>query len=686
MAVGFGSFQIARSGLYVNERGLFVTGQNISNVDTAGYTRQQAIITSSSYQNAATYQLGLGADIQQLRQIRHTFLDNVYRSEYQPLGYWEARQKTFQDIQAIFGEPMEDGLQSVMNQFWDSWQELAKDPGSLTTRAMVRQRGSSLIQYLDQLDRQLKRAQEDLESEINDTIGEINTIIRNIASLNAKISQAEVTGDTANDLRDQRNLYIDNLSKLINCQVFEAPDRQVDITVGGYFIVQKSKYEEIYAVPNEEGSLFSAPAIRDGDIQLPITGGTLKGLIEARGDVKYCKGSTENGSTNDKVDLVFAINTSDSPEQRNNVINNIEAIVREYQDKGIKVRLGYVLFDGSGVKNSSFGGEFFTEDISQFKDAAGTDVIVPGAENGEIDALNAAIDQIIAEDHEDGWTNSARQIVLLSDNKIDTTGIQILAGRMKSENINTLVISDGADKLYAEELRTLAKASGDRFIVSGTLTPDAGDDISLMEEVIESIRNSVYGDISETGNIIPDLRKKINLLVSALAREVNKLHTSGMTLGENSHKGSEFFVPIDDNYPMELGNIQLNPKLRDLNEIVTSYDSSSGDNSVAVQISDLRHLVILGNSGEVQSIDGFYHSIISWLGNNGSQADEIAESQRSLVQSIDNQRKAISGVSMDEEMTNMMKYQFAYGASARVMNVLDEMLESIISRLGIVGR
>jgi flagellar hook-associated protein 1 FlgK len=686
VAIGFSSLEVARSGLFVNERGLFVTGQNISNVDTPGYTRQQAIIATANYKDNVTYQLGLGADIQKIRQVRHSFLDNVYRGESQPLGYWEARQKTFQDIQAIFGEPMEEGMQYVMNQFWDSWQELSKDPGNLTTRAIVRQRGSSLVQYLDQIGQQLDRTQKDLDSEIKDKIEEINIITENIARLNVKISESEISGDTANDMRDQRNLYIDKLSKLIGCQTFETQDGQVDITVGGYFIVNKSNSEKIVTVPNEKGSMFSSPAIKDGDITLPITGGTLKGLIESRGEVKYSKGSTENGSTNDKVDLVFAINTSDNILQRTNLVNNIEAIVKAYKDKGMQVRLGYEVFDSTGIKSSSFGGKFFTEDIDQFRNAVGTDVPSASAQNGEAAALGAAMNAVISADDTDNWNNTARQFVLISDTKINTAGMKELSGRLQAENINTLVISDGSNAIYSKELSSLAETTGDRYLVSGALTPDTDDDIKLMDEVIESVRNNVYGDVSTTGNIIPDLRKRINLLVSALAREVNRLHRSGMTLGATSHQGSDFFVPVDSNYPMEMGNIQINPKLRDLNEIVASYDSTSGDNTVALQISDLRHMMMLGNSGEIQSIDGFYHSTLMWIGDDGAEAQRVAEGQGSLVNSLDNQRLSISNVSMDEEMTNMMKYQFAYGASARVITVLDEMFESIVNRLGLVGR
>jgi len=134
--------------MYVNERALSVTGHNVANVNTKGYARQQAMITTGPYLNLMRYQIGLGASIQETRQIRHLFLDNIYRNENTELGYWETRSKTFQEIQTILGDPMGDGLQNVLNQFWNAWQELSKEPDSLTVRALVRQRAEALVHQI----------------------------------------------------------------------------------------------------------------------------------------------------------------------------------------------------------------------------------------------------------------------------------------------------------------------------------------------------------------------------------------------------------------------------------------------------------------------------------------------------------------------------------------------------------
>ena len=677
--MGFGSLEIARSGLYVNERGLFVTGHNLSNVNTPGYVRQQAILETSSYQTNPNYQIGLGADVQQIRQIRHTFLDNVYRNEVQPLGYWETRQKTYQDVQAILGEPMEEGLQHNMNNFWDSWQELSKDPGSLTVRALVRQRADTLVQYVNNVGNQLDKLQTDLNTEILDRIEEVNSLTENIASLNAKILESESAGDSANDLRDQRNLNIDRLSKLIDCQANEMQDGQVNITVGGYFIANNANYEKISAVKNKDGSFFITPAINNGSIKLPINGGIIKGLMESRGEVLGAEGSVENGSVNDKLDLVFALNLNDSSSQRDALLSSIEEMVKTYEEKGISVKLGFVTFDDSGVVDSTT----FQADTATFKAAIGG---LPFGGLGTAGKLNAALTDAMTktsdEDLLSGWENTARQMVVLSEKAVDTAGLSNTASQLKLSDFHTLVLSDNSNK---SALSMLAEVSGDRFIHSGISTADPTDNASLKDTVMESMRNSAFGDIENTSNILPDILGRLNLLVSSMAREVNRLHRNGSTL--DGKQGEDLLVPIDSNYPMEMGNIKLNPNLANLNNIVSATNGgATGDNTVAFGISDLRHLKMLGNFGNVQSLDEFYNSTIMMVGNGGQEAQQTAENQGTLVNSVDNQRLAITNVSMDEEMSNMMKYQFAYGASARVINVLDEMFDSIINRMGVVGR
>lgn len=689
MGVSFASIEIARSGLYVNDRGLSVTGHNISNVNTPGYVRQQLVLKDSHYQRENGYELGLGADVQKIRQIRHSFLDNVYRMESESLGYWETREKTFTDIQAIMGEPMNEGLQTVMNQYWDSWHELSKNPESLTTRALVRQRGESLVHYMNHLGNQFDKLQSDLDSEIRIKVSEINGITKNVADLNVKILSIETAGDSANDLRDQRNLLLDRVSKLADCVINETQDGQVDITIGGYFLVNRGVSERLKTVENQPGSMFSAVALEKTGTIVPIKNGVIKGLMESRGEVAGTIGSFGNGAPNDKIDLVFAFNTDDSPARRDELYDKIDSIVRDYTNRGIGVRLGYVTFDSTGMTTPTTfedvalnSNGVYVPDVEAFKDHIGNTLLGTGISFNNTTTTGVAApalqDAEIAADAVDtltDWRNVSRQFIVYSNNSIDTTGMNTLGTQFKNNRINTVIISDISNKMA---LKGFTDASGGRFI------DNASSDSTVIDSVSEGIRNSIYGNTIDSNDIVSNLKNKMNLLVNTLTREINSLHRSGFTL--DGANGVDFFVPINPYYPMQMGNIMINPKLSDLKNIVTSINGSVGDNTVAANIYSLRHKAMLGNTSNIQNMDDFYRSIIGDIGNGGSEAHTASIGQTTLVNSADSARQSITSVSMDEEMTNMMKYQFAYNAAARVLNVFDEMFDSIVNRLGLVGR
>ncbi|NJD01023.1 MAG: flagellar hook-associated protein FlgK, partial [Ruminiclostridium sp.] len=124
----------------------------------------------------------------------------------------------------------------------------------------------------------------------------------------------------------------------------------------------------------------------------------------------------------------------------------------------------------------------------------------------------------------------------------------------------------------------------------------------------------------------------------------------------------------------------------DLNNIAASLTGANGDNTNALEIANLRYVPLLRDFNGTLSSDDYYQSIILAMGNSGSDSMRIADSQEKLVKTADSSRLAITGVSMDEEMTNMMKFKFAYDASSRTLNVIDNMIETIINRMGLVGR
>jgi flagellar hook-associated protein 1 FlgK len=146
----FYGLEIASRGLFVSQKALDVTGHNIANANTEGYTRQSLILKAINAPGSAGLltlksgnQVGGGVEVQELRQIRDSFLDVQYRRENRSLQEWSVKTDVMQYVEAIFSEPSETGLNASMSEFYNALQELAKYPESIEIRTLVRQEGIS---------------------------------------------------------------------------------------------------------------------------------------------------------------------------------------------------------------------------------------------------------------------------------------------------------------------------------------------------------------------------------------------------------------------------------------------------------------------------------------------------------------------------------------------------------------
>jgi flagellar hook-associated protein 1 FlgK len=179
-------------------------------------------------------------------------------------------------------------------------------------------------------------------------------------------------------------------------------------------------------------------------------------------------------------------------------------------------------------------------------------------------------------------------------------------------------------------------------------------------------------------------------LINIICRSVNELHRGGKTLETPPRDGEDFFVPINPNRPLELGNITINPKLLEpsgLNYIAASESGATEDNIIARAIANLRNLSgsISAASGNM-TFDDYYRDALFSIANQAAESERYLKNQITVTDSLDQMRHAIMDVSMDEELSYMMKFKFGYDSAARVLNVIDSMIETVVTRLGHVGR
>ena len=221
----FAGLSIASSGLFAAQRALDITGHNISNENTRGYSRQRLNQAAQDPMSivGGQGQLGLGVKMQFISQVRDEMLDIKYRTEVNTLGEWEEKYNSISQIEAIFNEPTDTGIRKVMDNFFEGLNSLSKDPSSPTTRAVFIQSAVALAQNFNHMTDNFEKMIRDANEEVESSVRSINSMGSQIARLNEQILEAELDGSRANDLRDARNLLIDDLSKLVDIQVKEVP-------------------------------------------------------------------------------------------------------------------------------------------------------------------------------------------------------------------------------------------------------------------------------------------------------------------------------------------------------------------------------------------------------------------------------------------------------------------------------
>lgn len=300
MSESFFGLNIAIRGLYTAQRSLDVVNHNLNNVNTPGYSRQQAIQVAARPMALydGTGMMGTGSDISGVKRVRDEYLDFKYWSENINMGEWSAKQEVLADIEVTFNEPSNSGFTTIMNEFYSSLQELAKDPSSTAVRSLVRQKGVTLTKYFNSTAMHFEKLQEDVNYRIQTKVQEVNSCATEIQQLNRQIYIAELDGNTANDLRDQRTLLVDKMSKIVNIEANEivagklpngADDEHFVITISGKAIVDHFDISKLAVVQRNSSQKVNSEDIEnlyevgwaDGNT-LNVRGGELRGYLDLR--------------------------------------------------------------------------------------------------------------------------------------------------------------------------------------------------------------------------------------------------------------------------------------------------------------------------------------------------------------------------------------------------------------------
>ncbi|KGK90334.1 hypothetical protein DP73_06690 [Desulfosporosinus sp. HMP52] len=242
MSSTFFGLEMSRRALASQQAALNITGHNISNANTEGYTRQVGNLTATTPYTipiaGRNLSLGTGVTLETVTRARDAYVDRQLRGETSKQQYWAGRQDGLQKIEEMLNEPSENSLHSDMDNFWSAWSDLSKNPENMGARSVVRERALTLTESFHHIAQQVTDMRENLDSSITVQIRQINTFGQQIKDLNDQIKRAEVTGDNPNDLRDQRDLLVDQLSKIVSVRVVETKDPKfTDRTVTDFKVI-----------------------------------------------------------------------------------------------------------------------------------------------------------------------------------------------------------------------------------------------------------------------------------------------------------------------------------------------------------------------------------------------------------------------------------------------------------------
>ncbi len=250
----FHGLETSKRALFTQRVALHTLGHNIANAATEGYSRQRVNMTATRPMEAPAFarsntpgQIGTGVEYDSVLRLRDSYLDMQYRRENQSLGEWGIRDSTMRSLEKIVNEPSESGLRAVMDEFWNSWEVLNRDPQLLSARVDVVGTAVNFVDTLKHIDTSLNTLAADLDSNIGRKTTEANNIIENIAALNGLIRKTEGLGNNANDYRDKRDLLIDKLSTLVDVEVAESPDGILSITSAGVQVVNHEAFVPLAA-------------------------------------------------------------------------------------------------------------------------------------------------------------------------------------------------------------------------------------------------------------------------------------------------------------------------------------------------------------------------------------------------------------------------------------------------------
>ncbi|WP_050179819.1 flagellar hook-associated protein FlgK [Domibacillus robiginosus] len=559
MTSTFMGLETAKRGMFTQQSALYTTGHNISNANTPGYSRQRVNFETTTPYPAVGLnrpnipgQMGTGVEAGSVQRIREGFLDVQYRNENTKLGYWSARADALTKVEDIVNEPTTEGLAATMTELWKSFQDLAGASENEGARGVVLERLQAAADTFNYMSDSLQAVKKDFGNQAGVTVSAANSVIEKLFAINQQISEIEPNGYLPNDLYDERDRLVDELSQYVNVTTSAEPS---------------------------------------GGNALPIAEG------------------------------VYTVSILHADGTKTNLLDKDSYALLSFSQSSV---------DTSVPANSNRVDSFYLIEHNKAGQAAGAGTGIPFADvngtatfpNGEIKGLIEAYGYKGMKDtNGDGTTEEAT--VGIYQNMIDELDKFAYTFKTLVNDVHKLGF-DAEGNPGKEVFATEAAADG-QPVYTG-----AASSLSLTGITTKQIAASAVGPDGAVVNI-GDGNNALNL----------------------SNIGAMLLIP---------------------------------GQTVDLLGTEQAHTVPADLPIKTGSLNSFYEGVIGRLGVDSQQASRMESNVEVLRSSVVTNRESVSSVSLDEEMTNLIKFQHAYNGAARMITVMDEMLDKIINGMGVAGR
>ncbi len=642
MAIGL--LGTAASGLQAFQRAIGVAGHNISNANTEGYSRQRVELGTREPGFTGQGFIGNGMRIESIDRFYDQFVTDRLRSTTSSSSQFETFYALSSRVSDLLGDA-DAGLSAGLESFFNAVQGVADDPASIPARQLMLSEGGSLVSRFQNLDTQLESLRSEVSGNLANLVAEINSLSAGIADANKNVvdALAQGGGQVPNDLLDKRDNLINRLSELVSVRTVEQDDGAVNVFVGtGQPLVTRFLAASLQVVPNEFDARRAEIAISTGGTSAVVTGFLTGG---------------ELGAVLDFRDQVL------NPAQ--NALGRVAtALASNFNDQH---RLGMDL-------NGAMGGDFFT---------LGTPLAAASSANtGTVSVTagfdTATLDQLTTEDYVLSYTSSGWVLNRVSDNQAVT-----MTGS-----------GTAADPFIADGLSLVVSGTppvGDRFLIRPTRGGSAalGLDISDTRGIAAAapVRFAEATDangLPVNGGSGEFELQSVDGAFVPLAAGITFTYNAGQFDYAGDVAGSFLYNPATDSgSSFTIAGITFTISGTPADGDVFTASANSGgvsDNGNALRLAGLQTGLTM--EGGTASFQDAYGQLIGDVGTRTRTAQITAEAQGALRAQAQESRDAISGVNLDEEAADLLRFQQAYQALAQLISVADETFQTLLGAIG----